>query len=55
MNGDGTYHQSACQSYSSIVTIKYRTGWGMRSCNAIKIGQIAQQYGASALVLHGKS
>jgi len=37
------------------VTIKYRTGWNMTSRNAIRIGQIAEQAGVDALVLHGRT
>lgn len=37
------------------VTIKYRTGWDMKSRNAIRIGQIAEDCGVSALALHGRT
>jgi len=37
------------------VTIKYRTGWDMTSRNAVRIGQIAEQSGVYALVLHGRT
>ncbi|MGB1310467.1 MAG: tRNA dihydrouridine synthase DusB [Leucothrix sp.] len=37
------------------VTIKYRTGWNMTSRNAIRIGQIAEQAGIKAIVLHGRT
>ena len=37
------------------VTIKYRTGWDVTTRNAIRIGQIAEQAGIKALVLHGRT
>lgn len=37
------------------VTIKYRTGWDMSSRNAVRVGQIAENAGVQALVLHGRT
>lgn len=37
------------------VTIKYRTGWDVTSRNAIRVAQISEQAGVSALVLHGRT
>lgn len=37
------------------VTIKYRTGWDITSRNAVRVGQIAEDAGISALFLHGRS
>jgi len=47
--------RSVVRASSVPVTIKYRTGWDLSSRNAIKIGQIAEHEGASALFLHGRT
>ena len=37
------------------VTLKIRTGWDAQNKNAIKIAQIAEQSGISALAIHGRT
>jgi tRNA-dihydrouridine synthase B len=37
------------------VTLKIRTGWDMRSRNAIEIAQIAENAGIAALTIHGRT
>lgn len=37
------------------VTLKIRTGWDKQNKNAIKIAQIAEQSGISALTIHGRT
>ena len=37
------------------VTLKIRTGWDKQNKNAIKIAQIAEQSGVSALTIHGRT
>jgi tRNA-dihydrouridine synthase B len=37
------------------VTLKIRTGWDKQNKNAIKIAQIAEQAGISALTIHGRT
>ena len=37
------------------VTIKYRSGWNLKTKNAVRIAQIAEQAGVVALALHGRT
>ena len=37
------------------VTLKIRTGWDAQNKNAVKIAQIAEQSGVSALTIHGRT
>ncbi len=37
------------------VTLKIRTGWDTHTRNAVEIAQIAQEYGVSALTVHGRT
>ena len=37
------------------VTLKIRTGWDVQNKNAVKIAQIAEQSGISALTIHGRT
>ena len=37
------------------VTIKYRSGWNLKTRNAVRIAQIAEQAGVAALALHGRT
>ncbi len=45
----------ACRPYDVPVTLKTRTGWDRNSRNAVRIGQIAQDAGIAALILHGRT
>lgn len=37
------------------VTIKYRSGWNLKTRNAVRIAQIAENAGVAALALHGRT
>lgn len=43
------------QAVSIPVTLKIRTGWDKKNKNALRIGQIAEQAGISALAIHGRT
>lgn len=45
----------ACRPYGVPVTLKTRTGWDHHSRNALRIGQLAQDIGIAALILHGRT
>ncbi len=46
---------AACQPHGIPVTLKTRTGWSRDERNALRIGQLAQDCGISALTLHGRT
>lgn len=37
------------------VTVKIRSGWSRRSINAVEIGRIAEDSGAAAVIVHGRT
>lgn len=43
------------QAVEIPVTLKIRTGWGKENRNAVKIAQLAEQAGISALTIHGRT
>ena len=45
----------ACQPLGVPVTLKTRTGWDRSHKNALRIAQLAQDIGISALTLHGRT
>ena len=45
----------ACQPFAVPVTLKTRTGWDRSHKNALRIGELAQDIGISALTLHGRT
>ncbi len=45
----------ACQPFEVPVTLKTRTGWDRSHKNALRIGELAQDIGISALTLHGRT
>lgn len=45
----------ACQPFAVPVTLKTRTGWDRTHKNAVRIAQLAQDIGISALTLHGRT
>lgn len=45
----------ACHPLGVPVTLKTRTGWDHGNKNALRIAQIAQEIGISALTLHGRT
>ena len=45
----------ACQPFEVPVTLKTRTGWDRTHKNAVRIAQLAQDIGISALTLHGRT
>ncbi len=45
----------ACQPHGIPVTLKTRTGWSREDRNALRIAQIAQDSGITALTLHGRT
>ena len=47
--------EAVVNSVNIPVTLKIRTGWDKNNKNAIKIAQIAEQTGISALTVHGRT
>ena len=46
----------ACVSSSSVpVTVKIRAGWDKLSLNAVEVAKIAEENGASAITVHGRT
>lgn len=51
----GRIIESVVRAASKPVTVKIRKGWDDDSINAVEIGRIAEQSGASAVTLHGRT
>jgi tRNA-dihydrouridine synthase B len=47
--------ESIVQATSIPITLKIRTGWDQDNRNAVRIAQIAEQCGISALTIHGRT
>jgi len=47
--------ESVVNSVAVPVTLKIRTGWSKKNKNAIKVAQIAQESGVSAIAIHGRT
>ena len=47
--------ESVVQAVSIPITLKIRTGWDQDNRNAIRIAQIAEQSGITALTIHGRT
>jgi len=47
--------QAVVAAVNVPVTIKYRTGWDMKTRNATRIAQIAENAGVAAIALHGRT
>ena len=47
---------AAVKEVSTVpVTVKFRKGWDARSVNALEFAQMAQEAGADAIILHGRT
>ena len=51
----GRLLEAATKATDKPVTLKIRAGWDQGSINAVQIGKIAQEAGASALTIHGRT
>lgn len=51
----GELVKSAVQSASVPVTVKIRAGWSADSINAVEIAKIAEENGAAAVAVHGRT
>ena len=46
---------AVCRAVDVPVTVKFRAGWDDKSINAIEFAKIAEQSGASAVTVHGRT
>ena len=51
----GDVVRAAVESASVPVTVKIRAGWDENSINAVRMAQIAEQSGAAAVAVHGRT
>lgn len=51
----GEVVRAAVEAASVPVTVKIRAGWDENSINAVRIAQIAEQSGAAAVAVHGRT
>ncbi len=51
----GRIIKTVVNAVSVPVTVKIRSGWSQRSINAIEISKIAEDSGASAMIVHGRT
>ena len=51
----GRIIKAVVDAVSVPVTVKIRSGWSQRSINAIEISKIAEDSGASAIIVHGRT
>lgn len=51
----GEIINAVVQSVNIPVTVKIRTGWDAENINCIKMAQIAEENGASAVTIHGRT
>jgi len=51
----GRIIKAVVDAVSLPVTVKIRSGWSQRSINAIEISKIAEDSGASAIIVHGRT
>jgi len=46
---------SVCKAVNKPVTVKIRSGWDDNTINAVEVAQIAEQSGASAIIVHPRT
>lgn len=46
---------AVCRAVDVPVTVKFRAGWDNKSINAVEFAKIAEQSGASAVTVHGRT
>ncbi len=51
----GKIIEAVCKAAQAPVTVKIRKGWNKDSVNAVEIAKIAQESGAAALTIHGRT
>ncbi|MEG1879735.1 MAG: tRNA-dihydrouridine synthase, partial [Oscillospiraceae bacterium] len=51
----GAVIKSVVEAAAVPVTVKIRSGWDLGSINAVEIAKIAEQNGASAVTIHGRT
>lgn len=51
----GEIVKSMVEAVSRPVTVKIRTGWDQYSINAVEVAQIAEENGAEAIAVHGRT
>ena len=47
--------ETVAKNVSVPVTVKIRKGWDKGHCNAVSFAQMAEQAGASAIAVHGRT
>lgn len=51
----GSIIESVCRAVDRPVTVKFRKGWDGGSVNAVELAQIAEENGAAAIAVHGRT
>lgn len=51
----GDIIKAVCQAVDVPVTVKFRAGWDDKSINAVDLAKIAEENGASAITVHGRT
>ena len=51
----GEIIEAVCKAAQAPVTVKIRKGWNKASVNAVEIAKIAQESGAAAITVHGRT
>lgn len=51
----GKIIEKVCSKIDIPVTVKFRKGWDENSCNAVEFAHIAEESGASAITVHGRT
>lgn len=51
----GDIIKAVCKSVNIPVTVKFRAGWDSGSINAVEFAKIAEESGASAVTVHGRT
>ena len=51
----GNIIKAVCQAVDVPVTVKFRAGWDDKSINAVDFAKIAEENGASAITVHGRT
>lgn len=51
----GRIAEAVVKAVSAPVTVKFRRGWDMGSCNCVEFAQVMEQAGVSAVAVHGRT
>ena len=51
----GRIAEAVVKAVSVPVTVKFRRGWDMGSCNCVEFAQVMEQAGVSAVAVHGRT